>query len=306
MRLSFFVLVASAASLVAAAEPAMPTTDCADLTSPAAAQKGVASHQHSSESARWRAWLSARLQRYSKHRKSHKKRPQHGQHPHHSATTSSVRQTTTAKSATTVPASPHGSARPTSVPPLNLAVSHSRFTKSRKPVSTTRRTTSIPHSTTYAPAATQPVPAPAADDSLKSLALKAHNEFRAKHDAVALKWSNSLAAAAQKWSDRCVFEHGGGKGIGAGENLAATSDSKASITVGVKMWTDEVKDYNPANPHYDHFTQVVWRKTTELGCAKSTCPSLKGTNWGGSFFVCLYSPPGNMLPYSNAAENVHV
>ncbi|KAM0788908.1 hypothetical protein ACM66B_002989 [Microbotryomycetes sp. NB124-2] len=242
---------------------------------------------------------------WRKHREHHgHKKHHHGaQPPRHNATTSAVKSSSTAKSSTTF--TPPRQQRPTSVPPLNLGVSHSRFTRSR--VSTTRRSSSTISRQTSTPAAAPTQPAPAGDDSLKSLALKAHNDFRTQHDAQPLKWSDSLAATAQKWSDRCVFEHGGGKGIGAGENLAATSDSKASITVGVKMWTDEVKDYDPATPHYDHFTQVVWRKTTELGCSKTVCPSLKGTSWGGSFFVCLYSPPGNMLPYSpNAAENVHV
>lgn len=37
------------------------------------------------------------------------------------------------------------------------------------------------------------------------------------------------------------------------------------------MWMAEAKDYDPQNPVYSHFTQVVWKATTQLGCAKVAC-----------------------------------
>ena len=40
--------------------------------------------------------------------------------------------------------------------------------------------------------------------------LDAHNTFRAKHGAPALTWNDTLAAAAQKEVDPCVFKHSGG------------------------------------------------------------------------------------------------
>ena len=40
--------------------------------------------------------------------------------------------------------------------------------------------------------------------------LAAHNNFRAKHGAAAFKWNNTLAAAAQKEVNRCIFKHSGG------------------------------------------------------------------------------------------------
>ena len=40
--------------------------------------------------------------------------------------------------------------------------------------------------------------------------LNAHNTVRAQHGAAALKWNNTLAAAAQKWVNKCVFKHSGG------------------------------------------------------------------------------------------------
>ena len=37
-----------------------------------------------------------------------------------------------------------------------------------------------------------------------------------------------------------------------------------------------------------HFTAMVWRATTELGCALGSCP-------GQRLWVCQYNPPGNMM-----------
>ncbi|PWK58048.1 CAP domain-containing protein [Aminobacter sp. AP02] len=44
-----------------------------------------------------------------------------------------------------------------------------------------------------------------------------------------------------------------------------------------------------------HFTQVVWRATTKIGCAKNTC-SQNGNE--GTLWACEYDPPGNF----NAGE----
>jgi hypothetical protein len=70
-----------------------------------------------------------------------------------------------------------------------------------------------------------------------------------------------------------------------------------------KMWYDEIKDYDWANPGKSinsnaigHFTQVVWKGSTQLGCGI-------GVTTGNSVYgVCNYSPAGNYL--GQYAENV--
>ncbi|KAG8702715.1 hypothetical protein FRC09_004583 [Ceratobasidium sp. 395] len=140
--------------------------------------------------------------------------------------------------------------------------------------------------------------------------LDAHNSFRAQHGARALVWSPALATKAQNWANACVFKHGS-----VGENLAAGTGNYGAVDA-VKGWTDEistsefalelvvqsltrsVEDYDPRNPKPSHFTQVVWKSSTQLGCAVKQCPpgSIFPAKFGVAYYhVCEYAPPGNVI-----------
>lgn len=112
-------------------------------------------------------------------------------------------------------------------------------------------------------------------------------------------WSDTVAASAQAWVNKlrdeqnCGLVHEG-SGTGYGENLA--SGTNLSPTAAVNLWAGEkskytwsatytVADFNAGSGHY---TQVVWRKSTQIGCASATC----GTN--RVVISCRYSPPGNV------------
>ncbi|EKM60983.1 uncharacterized protein PHACADRAFT_247249 [Phanerochaete carnosa HHB-10118-sp] len=135
--------------------------------------------------------------------------------------------------------------------------------------------------------------------------LNAHNTVRAQHGAVPLTWSNELASKAQQWANGCVFQHSGGTLGPFGENLAAGTGSSYDIATAVGSWTSEVSQYDPNNPVPSHFTQVVWKATTQVGCAEQQCSGIFAASFGlASYFVCEYSVQGNVI--GEFAQNVQV
>ncbi|KAF9521346.1 CAP domain-containing protein, partial [Crepidotus variabilis] len=124
--------------------------------------------------------------------------------------------------------------------------------------------------------------------------LDAHNSFRAIYHAPALTWNNEMASKAQQWANNCDFNHSGGTLGPYGENLAAGTGSY-SILDGIKAWTDEASSYDPNNPTFSHFTQVVWKSSTELGCAYQFCDGIFPASYGKArLVVCEYAVPGNV------------
>jgi pathogenesis-related protein 1 len=115
-----------------------------------------------------------------------------------------------------------------------------------------------------------------------------HNKYRAQHCAPALTWSNEIAAAAQRWADKCRFSHNTADKFG--ENIAWGGDR--TIESSIEAWYSEVKNYNFARPGTSsgvgHFTQIVWKDTKQIGCGVSKC--FLGTV---RYWVCQYSPQAN-------------
>ncbi|KAK6254060.1 hypothetical protein QUC31_015780 [Theobroma cacao] len=125
--------------------------------------------------------------------------------------------------------------------------------------------------------------------------LNAHNTARAAVGVGPMTWDNNVAAFAQNYANQhigdCNLVHSGGP---YGENLAMSS-ADLSGTNAVRMWVDEKADYdyssNTCAPGKvcGHYTQVVWRSSVRLGCAKVRCSN------GGTFIGCNYDPPGNFV-----------
>ncbi|RDL36903.1 uncharacterized protein BP5553_06255 [Venustampulla echinocandica] len=132
--------------------------------------------------------------------------------------------------------------------------------------------------------------------------LAAHNFYRAEHNATTLKWNDTSAKYASKWSARCEFEHSHGP---TGENLVAGA---SNATTSVDVWGSERKSYNWGKPGFSeetgHFTQLVWTNTTSVGCGRTSCQGKGGTD--GWYVVCEYWPPGNVVGDGNRyfKENV--
>jgi len=67
-----------------------------------------------------------------------------------------------------------------------------------------------------------------------------------------------------------------------------------------KSWYNEVNEYSYNNPGFSkgtgHFTQLVWKETTDIGCGIAMSHDDK------VYAVCNYTPPGNFK--SHYEENV--
>ncbi|XP_048426795.1 pathogenesis-related protein 1-like [Pyrus x bretschneideri] len=125
--------------------------------------------------------------------------------------------------------------------------------------------------------------------------LNSHNAARAAVGVGPLTWDDNVAGYAQNYANQhvgdCNLVHSGGP---YGENLAMSSVDMSG-TAAVDMWVAEKADYNyESNSCADgkvcgHYTQVVWRNSARVGCAKVRCSS------GGTFIGCNYDPPGNYV-----------
>jgi len=134
---------------------------------------------------------------------------------------------------------------------------------------------------------------------LMSESLAAHSKYRAPLGIPDLKWSSSLAQSAQAWADNLAssgsFSHSHTDNVG--ENIAYGSANSHDAEGFVGMWAEE-EEYFVAGRNYPecsssgdqadvwHYTQMIWEKTTELGCGM-------GRGSGKLYYVCQYSPPGN-------------
>jgi len=150
--------------------------------------------------------------------------------------------------------------------------------------------------------------------------LTVHNEARMAVGVDAnLKWSDTIAQDAQLYADRMASEgiwghdtaknqHDGYGHGDYGENLY-TSSNKISFKEAAVAWVDEKKDYLygvigdkstcAEGKMCGHYTQVVWKDTTLVGCAYSKYKvdlMINGNNAKGwNIVVCKYQTPGNII-----------
>ena len=156
-----------------------------------------------------------------------------------------------------------------------------------------------------------------------------HNEARKEVGVESnLTWSDTISKDAQKYADILAasgaFEHDPrnnpidksqkySNGI-YGENLYAITRS-TSLKEAAEAWVNEKQYYtygavvdssveadNTCVDGVDeygnkilcgHYTQIIWKNTTLVGCAKSQYT--KGTYRGGYVVVCKYQRPGNYI-----------
>ena len=133
--------------------------------------------------------------------------------------------------------------------------------------------------------------------------LAAHNVARAEVAVPAVELDAALSAAAQDYAEILIangrFEHSPGSSRpNQGENLWAGTASAFTFQDMVDAWIDEKRffvagtfpDVSTTSRWEDvgHYTQIIWRETTKIGCGIAS-------NSQRDVLVCRYSPPGNFI-----------
>ena len=152
-------------------------------------------------------------------------------------------------------------------------------------------------------------------ESDEQLGLEAHNKVRAEVFAgLPLSWSDEIAVEAQNYANvlaqNGLFEHEDYDKYG--ENLYASKNPTGEVITyaeAVQKWEVERQFYNYDNNDcsvsrdntvvvdnlpYDtcgHYTQIVWKSTSYIGCGKAQYKT--GNLKDGYVIVCKYSTPGN-------------
>lgn len=128
-----------------------------------------------------------------------------------------------------------------------------------------------------------------------------HNVERSRVGVPPLRWDPRLAASAAAYGP--ILDRLGGlrhsprsMRPGQHENLWMGTRGAFSPEQMVGSWISEKREFRRGVfPHVSrtgnwvdvgHYTQMVWRGTTHVGCAIH-----QGRRW--DFLICRYSPPGN-------------
>lgn len=137
--------------------------------------------------------------------------------------------------------------------------------------------------------------------ALRAAMLAGHNRARRAVGVAPLDWDETLAAAAAGYAADMArsgrFRHSAARGM-QGENLFTGTRGAYSYGEMVALWVGERRDFaNGTFPDVSrsgrwsdvaHYTQIVWRDTTRVGCALAS-----GAR--DDYLVCRYGPAGNVV-----------
>lgn len=135
--------------------------------------------------------------------------------------------------------------------------------------------------------------------------LDEHNRRRLLHSAQNLTWDPERVEFAVNYAaeafdcDNVQLIHSEGP---YGENLAAGYVGGIDPVVA---WYDEIEMYDFDNPGFEtetgHFTQLVWRNTSTIGCARVECDN----SWR-QYTICEYSESrGNIVGTNSSSGNTY-
>ncbi len=131
----------------------------------------------------------------------------------------------------------------------------------------------------------------------------AHNHARSAAGVGPVYWDAALAAAADGWAAELARTGRWGHSPaairrGQGENLWMGTRGAFSIEQMVGSWAGENRWFRRGVfpqvsrtgdwEQVGHYTQMVWRRTTRVGCAIRSSAM-------NDYLVCRYSPAGNVM-----------
>ncbi|XP_074093271.1 cysteine-rich venom protein TEL1-like isoform X2 [Macrotis lagotis] len=136
--------------------------------------------------------------------------------------------------------------------------------------------------------------------------LENHNNIRRSvipmaSNMLKMEWSHEAASNAQKRADKCMikvseFSNRSIGGARCGENIFLSSFPVSWEDV-ILAWKLQKKNFiygvgaTEGDNHYLAYTQMIWYKSYQIGCAVSYCPN----NVNKYVHVCQYCPAGNVL-----------
>lgn len=93
-----------------------------------------------------------------------------------------------------------------------------------------------------------------------------------------MELNSELENLAQQWASRCIIEHGNipnNFNGSIGQNIFWSTNRDGIVTDAIKLFYNEYEDYdfnrNSCTPGKicGHYTQVLWAKSYQVGCAVS-------------------------------------
>ncbi|KAL0404530.1 UNVERIFIED_CONTAM: Pathogenesis-related protein PR-1 [Sesamum radiatum] len=127
--------------------------------------------------------------------------------------------------------------------------------------------------------------------------LSVQNAARAALKLPPLVWDPKIARYAAWYANQrradCELEHSNGP---YGENIFWGSGNGWTAAQAAAAWVSERREYNywsnscVYGQECGHYTQIVWKDTRRMGCARVACYGGRGV-----FMICNYDPPGNYI-----------
>ena len=145
-------------------------------------------------------------------------------------------------------------------------------------------------------------------DKFINEALESHNRYRKRHNSEPLTLNKDLCEIAQEYAKKIAesnnFIHSGNKynDKPLGENIFMSNHFPISGKFTTDNWYNEIKNYNFDDPGFKegigHFTQLVWKSTSEVGFG------IEVSTDGFYYVVANFFPAGNINSPQYFQDNV--